>query len=181
MPQVVGALDAGLLHGVEHVGGVLPAVEDHALDRLAVDIGDRAAHHDPVAVVGVDEHRLAEFTVGRATGMERTEHGVVGEARRAGVVGHHLDERRHAGGVGQQDELLANVVADLAALREEHDARKPLLAGQVDLAGEGVQMADRRTGHLLEARVRRVVVTRQDLGQQFVECAFFAIVVPQGC
>ena len=73
----------------------------------------------------------------------------------------------------KQDELLAHVVADLAALRQEHDPGEPLLAGEVDLAGEGVQMANRRRRHFLQTRVRRVVVPRQDLGQQFVECAFF--------
>ena len=57
--QVELGLDAGLLHRVEPVRRVLPAVERGPSHRFAVLVRDRAADDDTVTLVGVDEHRLA--------------------------------------------------------------------------------------------------------------------------
>jgi hypothetical protein len=48
-------------------------------------------------------------------------------------------------GVGQQDELLALVVALLAGLGEEIDRREPFGAGRPHFADEGMQVLERRT------------------------------------
>ncbi len=73
--------------------------------------------------------------------MERPQdRGRGGAGRLAGV--HHHHQHRQAQHVGEQDELLALVVRDLAGGGQELDRRHPLLAGQLDLLGEGVQVLD---------------------------------------
>jgi hypothetical protein len=54
------------------------------------------------------------------------------------LLRHH--QRGQAQGVGEEDEFLALVRTHLAGLGEEADAGKPFFLGQLDLAGEGVQV-----------------------------------------
>jgi hypothetical protein len=72
------------------------------------------------------------------------------------------DEHREAEDVRGEDELLALVVGDVAGAREEVDRGEPLLLGELDLAGEGVQVAHQALHHLAQARVRRVLEARLD-------------------
>ena len=151
--QVLRRLDAWLLHGVEAGGGVLPAVQRRPGERRPGIVGDRAADHHAITVVIVDEHRLAARPRRRARHVERPEHGVLGGALGA-AVGDELDQRRHPEGVGQEDELLARVVALLAGGGEELDACEPLVALQPDLLDERVQMADGGLADLAQPGVR---------------------------
>ena len=52
------------------------------------------------------------------------------------------DHHRQAEHVGEQDELLALVVALLADRGEELDALEPFLLGELHVAREGVQVLD---------------------------------------
>ena len=151
--QVLGALDARLLHRVEAVSCVLPAVELGAGHGLAFVVRDRASDHDAVALVGVDEHRLAPRPMGRARDEERAEHRVLGGPF-GGVVVDDLDERRHAEGVGQEDELLTSVVAHLTGAGEEVDALEPLVAGEVHLGHKRMEVLDRRLADLADPGIR---------------------------
>jgi hypothetical protein len=62
-------------------------------------------------------------------------------------------QHRQAQHVGQEDELLAFVVRDVAAAGEELDALEPLLLGQFDLAREVVQVPHQAGHDAREARV----------------------------
>lgn len=62
------------------------------------------------------------------------------------------DQHAQAEHVGGKDELLALVVAEPAGGRQPLDRPHPLLFGQFDLAGEGVQMLYERGHQLGEAR-----------------------------
>ena len=68
-------------------------------------------------------------------------------------MGDELDERRHAEGVGQEDELLACLVARLADSGEELDPGEPLVALQTDLVDEGVEMSDGSLADLTQPSV----------------------------
>ena len=68
-----------------------------------------------------------------------------------------IDEHRQPEGVGGEDELLALVVGDVAGAREEVDGGEPLLLGELDLAGEGVQVAHEGLQDLAQARIGRAV------------------------
>ena len=86
--------------------------------------------------------------------------------RRAGDGVHADHEHRQPEGVGGEDELLALVVGDVPGAREEVDGGEPLLLGELDLAGEGVQVAYERLQDLAQARIGRAVEAGLDgLGQ----------------
>ena len=124
---------------------------------MPVGVGDRAADDDAVALVRIDEHRLATGPLRRAGDEERSEHRVLGAALGA-AVGDELDQRRHAEGVRQEDELLPGLVALLAHRGQELDAGEPLVPLQSDLLDEGVEVADGGLADLAESRVRRLPV-----------------------
>jgi hypothetical protein len=65
-----------------------------------------------------------------------------------------IESPRH---VGEQDELLSLVVGDVAGAGEEVDAGEPLLLGQPDLGGEGVEVAHERLQDLAQARIGSAV------------------------
>ena len=92
---------------------------------------------------------VAVLEGGRALDEEGAEDRRLRGAGRAAVV-HADDEHRQPERVGGEDELLALVVGDVAGAREEVDGGEPLLLGELDLAGEGVEMADERLHDLAQ-------------------------------
>jgi hypothetical protein len=72
-------------------------------------------------------------------------------------VVHAHDEHRQPEGVGGEDELLALVVGDVARAREEVDGGEPLVLGELDLAGEGMQVAYERLHELAQAGIGSAV------------------------
>ena len=82
-------------------------------------------------------------------------------SRRAPVVDPH-HQHREPEHVGEQHELLALVVGDVARAGEEVDPREPLLLGQLHLARERVQVLDEALRDRLEALRLRAVERRQD-------------------
>ena len=77
-----------------------------------------------------------------------------------------IDEHGQPEGVGEQDELLALVVGDVPGAGEEVDGGEPLLLGERDLGGEGVQVAHERLQDLAQARIGGAVEAGLDgLGQ----------------
>ncbi|MCY1366597.1 hypothetical protein D9M69_535010 [compost metagenome] len=87
--------------------------------------------------------------------MERAEHRGLGAAGRLVIV-HRHGQHRQTQRVGQQDELLALVIALLAGGREEFNALHPLGLGQLHLARKGVQVLHQAGHDLLQARIGRV-------------------------
>ena len=96
--------------------------------------------------------------------MERPEDRRIGGPL-GGLLVDHLDQHRQTERVGQQDELLALVVALVADGGEEFDPGEPLLAGQPDLLGEREQVLDRGTGDLTGAVVGGMAVRLEHLGE----------------
>ena len=92
----------------------------------------------------------------RALDPERPEDRLLGGAGRPAVVLGH-DQLRQPERIGQEDELLAQVVALVADRGQELDARHPLRLGQLDLAGKAVEVAEKAGHDLAEAGVRAVV------------------------
>jgi hypothetical protein len=99
-------------------------------------------------------------------GEEGTKHGGFGRARGRLVVErhHHHRQPQH---VGEQDELLALVVAHFAGGGQELDALEPLFLGQVDLARERVQVLHQALHQLLEAGILDVLQARD---HRFGQC-----------
>ena len=77
-----------------------------------------------------------------------------GFLQRSGVV-QAVDQRREAERIGQQDEFLPLRRTHLAGGGHEFDALDPFRRRQIDLAGEGMEVLDRRRHDRLQARVRR--------------------------
>ena len=107
-PQVHALLPV-VLDVVEAVRAHLPHVERGAGDRLAVEVRDRAPHDERLTVV-VDDDRARRVLRRSPVDVERAEHRRLGGAVGCVVVD-HLDQHRHAERVGEEDELLAHVVA----------------------------------------------------------------------
>ena len=84
--------------------------------------------------------------------MERPEHGRLGRHAELPVAD-RLGQHRQAEHVGQEDELLAVVVALLPGPGEEVDRLLPLGDRQLDLAGERVQVLHERGQDLPQPRV----------------------------
>ncbi len=70
-----------------------------------------------------------------------------------GLLVDHLDQHRQTERVGQQDELLALVVALVADRGEEIDPGEPLLTGQTDFLGEGEEVLDGGSGEFTDSVV----------------------------
>ena len=79
----------------------------------------------------------------------------MGGVLQSGGVVQAVDQRREAERVGQQDEFLPFRRAHLAGGGHEFDALDPFRRRQIDLAGEGMEVLDRRRHDRLQARVRR--------------------------
>ncbi|MCY1557300.1 hypothetical protein D9M68_941420 [compost metagenome] len=92
--------------------------------------------------------------------MKGAEHRCLGAAG-GFVVVHRHREHGQAQRVGQQDELLALVVALLAGGGEELNARHPFGFGELDLARKGVQVLHQAGHDLLQTRVRRLRQARE--------------------
>ncbi len=144
-----------LLHVVIAVIVGMPDVHDRARKRLSVDGRDRAG----------DQHRIAFHRAGdvgaavllrRGLDEERAEHRGLGRAFRHRMVD-RVDQHGDAERVGQQDELLALVVAHVPGAGQEIDAVFPFLLGRADLADEGMKVAHQRFADLLDARIGRVL------------------------
>ena len=71
-------------------------------------------------------------------------------------MAYRIDEHGDAEDVGEEDELLAPGVADLAGAGQEVDAQAPLLLRQPHLADESVQVMDEAAHHLAQPVARRV-------------------------
>ena len=151
VPAAARLVEVFVLDVVEAVLVGLPDVEQRAGDRLAVGRAHRAAHEARRAGRAVGEV-VAVLEGGRALDEEGAEDGRLGGAGRAAVV-HAHHEHRQPEGVGGEDELLALVVGDVAGAREEVDGGEPLLLGELDLAGEGVQVAHQRLQDLAQAGI----------------------------
>ena len=122
-------------------------------DRLAVGVGDPAAHdhHLGAVALGAGRHPVA-VGARRGGGVEGPLH-----RRRRGVrVADEVDVV-HRGGqaehVRQQDELVAVLGAGVPGADQEVQPGQPLLGGRLGLADEGVQVADQRADQLVEPRV----------------------------
>ena len=145
-------LHVGLLHVVEALVVGLPHVEGGAGQRGAVDRDDPAGDHARRA----GAHQVdvvAEREDGRLDHVERAEHGRLGRDAEL-AVGDRLDQHRQAEDVRQQDELLPVVVALVAGAGEEVDRLLPLGDGQLDVAGERVQVLHERGEDLAQPWVR---------------------------
>jgi hypothetical protein len=163
--QVVGGLHPRLLDRVEAAGVVLPQVQHGPADRGAVGVEHSPGQHRRLAgrlVPG--DHRVAEGAPGRVGHVERSQDRSLGTA---GLLGDHLHQGRQAQRVGEQDELLPGVAARLPGRGEKADRGEPLVAGEVYLAGEGVQMPDERPHHLPQARIGGVREPVDHLGREF--------------
>ena len=134
---------------------------------------DPAAHPHVLAFLGAAHAQVGAIAeLLRAVREERPEH------RRLGGAGHGLvvernDHHRKTEHVGEQDELLALVVALLADRGQELDAFEPFLLGQLHLARERVQVLHRGGHDLPQAGVLGLLQPRDDgVGQGvFVELA----------
>ena len=83
---------------------------------------------------------------------KRPEHRGLGRRPGTAVID-RIDQHRHAEHIGEQDELLALVVALLPGGGEELDRFEPFLLGQFDFAHEVVQMPDQALHDPAKARV----------------------------
>jgi hypothetical protein len=112
---------------------------------------------------------------------ERPEHRGLGRAR-LGLVVERYDHHRKAEHVGEQDELLALVVALLADGGHELDALEPFLLGELHLARECVQVLHRGGHDFLEALVLRLAEPLDDLGGErvLVELAHASLLAWKG-
>ena len=91
----------------------------------------------PRARVVVDQDRLAHLLERRIGDVERPEDRRVGGPF-SGLLVDHLHQHRQPERVGQQDELLALVVAFVTHGCEEVDPGEPFLTRHPDLLGERV-------------------------------------------
>ena len=163
----LGVVEVGVLDVVVALVVGHPDLEVGALDGVA---GARAH-------VAVEVARDARCAVGdvvtvrelrRVGHEERAEHRVLGRAVRHRVVDAD-DLHRQTEDVGQEDELLALVVGDVARAGQEVDPVGPLLLGELHVDREGVQVLHERLQHLLDARRLCVLEALQDdLRQQLV-------------
>ncbi len=148
----VHSLERGILHIVQAVRGGLPDVEFSPFDRIAVQI-----EHASVAITNFTAAIRANNAVAicflrRAFAMKRAKHGRFGSARRFAItnkVGHHGD----AHGVGEEDKLLAAVVAHVAGLGEEIDSLPPFCLGELHVLQERVDVFDETLHDLFQARI----------------------------
>jgi hypothetical protein len=162
--QVLGGVLGVVVAGV--VG--LPDVEDGAGDRLAVGVGDPAAHdHDlgalPLGTLGDPVAVAPGGSGGVERALDRRRRGV-----RAADEVDVVDGRGQAEHVREQDELVAVLAGDLAGADEEAQPGEPLLGRRPGLAHEGVQVADQRGDQLVEPRVVALDLAEDGL-QQGVE------------
>src|SRR5262249_46300873 len=73
-------------------------------------------------------------------------------------------DHRHAERVGEQDEFLPTVAAQVARVGEELDGSEPLRLGELDVLHKGVQMLHERTQDLAQPRIGCGLEPPQDLG-----------------
>ncbi len=84
--------------------------------------------------------------------MEGAEDRVLGGAGRTPVID-RVNQHRQAERIGQKDELLPLLRADLPGPCQKIDAEVPFILGQVDFAREVVEMLDEASHHLCQARI----------------------------
>ena len=151
-----------ILDVVDAVGARLPDIQRRAGNRLAVDRQHAAGDPGGLALDGGALGEVgAVFEIRRAVHEERPEHRRFGRPGRRLVVerDHH---HRQAEDVGEQDELLALVVALLADGGEELDAFEPFFFRELHLACECVQVLHRAGDDLPEAFVFRAAAQPLD-------------------
>lgn len=143
----------GVLLFVEAVSVGLPHVQYGAGNRRALGGQDPARHDDGLAAaVAADGGAGGQLWCAGA--IEGGQQGGLGSAIVGAVIdGVHQDADPER--VGQQDELLAAVVAHLADACEELDGLQPLRLSGLHLADEGVQVADQTRDDRFQSRVRR--------------------------
>lgn len=172
---LVGDHDAALrrpfagrvLHVIMTFAVRLPDVDLDAGHGLACLVHDAAQRQHGLAV-GVARHGRAVAQRGGVVRVERPQHGALGRAGGLGVVD-AVDEQRQAQDVGQQDELVAHVAADLAGGDEEVYGGHPLLGAQARLARKIVQVRDEARHEVAQARVGRLVIDADGVGRDVVD------------
>lgn len=147
----VGSGALRVLHVVEALGVRLPHVDGDVRDGAAPGVLDGAQDEQRLAV-GVARDLPAGRQVVRLERVEGPEDRALGRAGRLGVVD-AVDQQRQAQDVGQEDELVAHVAADLAHVDEEGDGGLPLGHAEARLARKVVQVRHQRLEEELEPRV----------------------------
>lgn len=185
--QVVGRLVVRVLEVVLAVGRGLPDVDDGAGDGLlGVEVGDDAVHEGDLAVGGrVLDDGAAVLAEGGVGGPEGAEDGGRGGllARLVHVLVCDLvDEGLEAQNVGHAVCFVAGGGRGLADEVDELDAGHPLVDGELDLAGEVVEVADQRGHDDAEARVSLGAHGVDDsIGEVGVEAVLGAVLLRLGC
>jgi len=150
-PQVEVGLDALLLHIVEAVVIGLPDIDRHALDWIAIGVGDAAMHKHRLALA-IQRNVRAHLAWWRIGHVEGAEDGRFRSAFRFAVID-GIDEHRHAEDIGQQNVFLAPVIAGLTGRCEKLDGFEPLFFGRLNLFYGFVQFANDDVHDLAQTRV----------------------------
>jgi hypothetical protein len=127
-----------VLHVIEAFAVRLPNVNLDVVDGLAVGIFDGAENETRLAVGVMADAAAITLQLG-FVGVKRAEHCAFGTRGRLWMV-NAVDEERKPNDVGQQDEFLAYVAADLADAREELDGGHPFVCAEACLSRKVVHV-----------------------------------------
>ena len=104
----------------------------------------------------------AVFEVLRVVRVEGPQDGPLGAVAGFGVVD-RVDQQTESEDVGEQDEFLSGVGADLAGGSEKVDAGHPFRGGKAGFQGEGVEVGDEPFEDVFHAGVGVLRVDQVDV------------------
>ncbi len=93
-----------------------------------------------------------------------------------------IDQHRNPGNVGEQDELLALLIAHVTSSGQEFNPQRPFFLGELNLAHKGVDVRDEAGHDLLQPGVRCVYHAVQHiLGNLLLAIVAHALSLPWSC
>lgn len=157
----IRAITLRILHVVVAGRVGLPDIDLAVGNRTALSVLERADDEERLAL-GIMRHGRAGGHLLGLVGVEGAQDGAVGRAGRFGMID-RVDQERQTEHVGEQDELLSHVAADLADLGQEQQAGHPFFGAETGLARKVVQVSDEPLEDVFHALVLAERVDEDDI------------------
>lgn len=129
-----------ILDIVESVRVGLPNIDRYVLNWFALCVLD-GAHSEQWLAVGIIRDLIAAVQARGVSSVKRPQDGALSRVRRLWVI-NGINKQGKAQHVGEKDEFVAHVGANLANVHEEFDGRLPFIDAQSRLTSEIVEMDD---------------------------------------
>ncbi len=156
-PKLAAQIHIGLLRVLLLVQTVLvslPDIEQSARNGCPLR-GKYPSRHDDRLAAAILADGCSHWQFLRAFPVERAKNCALGCPIRHAMID-SVDQHRYAGNIGEQNKLLALLIAHLAGSGQELNRQCPFFLGKFDLTNKSVEMSDEAGHHLLQSEIRRL-------------------------